>query len=612
MHIQKLRIRNFRSIDDVTISLERFTTLCGANSCGKSNVFRAILLAFQRSVSIDDAQSNLPRSKLVAGGPLLSIWVDCEFADVPVAVQNLVNGTTPTLSYSFRLTRGGSVTRKLGQNTLTEGDFERLLEVFMPVYVPPIRDLNGDGLLPFKRLIKAALQRAKGPGNIRQVSEAARKLLEKKAEALLDQQTASAKRILDATRFSLDTDALDIEALYEDIGLRVHSGGSAQPLSSLGTGHQSAVIMHLYRQLGEDMPGEVMYLFEEPDNHLHPTTIRSICDDLREISKTSQVLVTTHSPIFLSHIGFGPLRPLTQDAAGGTGLRKISLLNRYTEKQARASLDSFGIRLTEPLLSKRVIVVEGPTDRTVLATLFERRRGKTTDQDNLLVIAAGSKSRVVDLVCLLHTLSVDWRCVLDRDAALSSEVPFTREGLEGAEIAAAQAAVDALTAALDTSRRRGSSVAKTLAAVRLELAFGRPETQLLDNSPLKKLVTETGTLTVTEQGQLKQAMASGRQRESRRLFDKGRSFVWSGCLEDVLLHNSAAEDCVEGALLGVNELSSALSGPARRATLANKLHGLGNMPEVLGVVVNALEDGGHFRRTEMNACYWHVFDAPPA
>ena len=238
MQITKLRIRNFRSIDDVTIPLDRFTTFCGSNSCGKSNVFRAIQLAFQSSASLEDAQRSLPTSKLVQGGPKLSVWVDCTLADIPKAVQTLAGVTAPTTEYLFRLTRGGTFTRKLGAKVLTPAEFEAFRELFLPVYVPPIRDLGSDGLLPFRQLIKTALQRAKGPGNIKQVSDTARKLLERKASVLLDQQADLAKRILRADKLSLDTSGLDIEALYENIGLRVHIGDAEQPLKFLG--HRSS------------------------------------------------------------------------------------------------------------------------------------------------------------------------------------------------------------------------------------------------------------------------------------------------------------------------------------------------------------------------------------
>ena len=608
MHITELRIRNYRSIDDVTIPLDRFTAFCGPNSCGKSNVFRALQLAFQTGVSYDDAPQSLPSSKLVQGGPKLSVWVDCKLAEIPNKVQTLAGVTASTTEYSFRLTRGGTLTRKLGAKVLSQADFEAFRGLLLPVYVPPIRDLGGDGLLPFRQLIKAALQRAKGPGNIKQVSDTARKLLEKKAGALLDQQTELAKRILRADKLSLDTSGLDIEALYENIGLRVHIGDTEQPLSSLGTGHQSAVIMHLYRQLGEDMPGEVLYLFEEPDNHLHPSTIRSICDDLRSISQSSQVLVSTHSPVFLAHIGFSPLRPLVQSSEGITQRRTITILKHYTEKQARVHLESFGLKVTEPLLSRRVIVVEGPTDRIALSTLFGKRTGRTIDQNDILIIAAGNKDRVVLLSHLLDCLSVDRRSVLDRDAAFSSEVPYSKLGLSTADLNSGIAAIDTLNRLLDTTKKRGSNAANSLAAIRNELATSRPTPQLFENSPLKLLITQSGALNVAEQTQLKNALAANRKRESWALLQKAKVFVWSTTLEGVLLHSSAAENCVEAELVAAGELGAPLTGsPTRNAALNNKLHSAGNKPEVLARVVSALEAAGHFKRTEMNECYARLF-----
>lgn len=608
MHISQIRIRNFRSIEDLSVTLDRMTVFCGPNSCGKSNVFRAIQLAFQQSVSASDAQQNLTASKLVAGGPLLSIWVDCKLEAPSLDIKTLAGVTNSTIDYSFRLTRSGGLTRKLGTKALTEQEFAVFLQHFLPVYVPPIRDLGADGLIPFKRLIKAALQRAKGPSNIKQVSDAARTLIEKKATILLEQQSKMASRILRVDKLSLDTSEIEIETLYENIGLRVHVGKSEMPLSSLGTGHQSAVIMHLYRQLGEDMPGEVLYLFEEPDNHLHPSTIRSICDDLRAISKTSQVLVSTHSPVFLAHAGFQPLRPLIQTVTGLTVLRNITLQSQFTEKQARAHLDSYGLRLTEPLLSNRVIVVEGATDKVVLSTLFEKRTGGTIDQADFLLLAAGGKDKAVTLCNLLGCLGVDWRCVMDRDAAFSSEVPYSRLGLSPAELATGIAAITTITELLDTSAKRGRNAVNSLNAVHRELSTCRPAPMHFEGSPLKTLLDKTRSLSAAEQTQLKGALASGRKRESWQLLGKARSFIWSTTLEEVLLRKPEAEDCVEAELVTAGVLACPLTRDARRkATLINKLHDAGNTPQILSQVVVALDDGGHFNRSEVNECFKLLF-----
>lgn len=45
--ISRLRIKNFKSFENVDISLNNFTLLTGMNSAGKSTIIQAILLAVQ-------------------------------------------------------------------------------------------------------------------------------------------------------------------------------------------------------------------------------------------------------------------------------------------------------------------------------------------------------------------------------------------------------------------------------------------------------------------------------------------------------------------------------------------------------------------------------------
>jgi hypothetical protein len=608
MHISEIRIRNFRSIDDIRITLELMTVFCGPNSCGKSNVFRAILLAFKDSVSTLDAQQNLTASKLVAGGPMLSIWVDCKLENASLPVLSIAGETSGEINYSFRLTRSGGVTRKLNSKILNYQEFNQFLQHFKPIYVPPIRDLGSDGLVPFKMLIKEALQKSRGAGNISRIGDAAKKILEDKAAGVLSRQNKMANNILHAYKLSLDTGEIDIETLYDNIGLNVHNGNGVLPLKALGTGHQSAVIMHLYRQLGETTPGEVLFLFEEPDNHLHPSTIRAICDDLKLISCKSQVLLNTHSPIFLGHIGFKPLRPLIQNSIGYTELRKITLLDHFTEKEASAALSYHGLRLTEPLLSSRVILVEGPTDKVVLSTLYEKRTGRTFDQEDILIIPAGGKEMVVTLAHLLSCLDVKWRCVMDVDASYSSEVPYSMSALSQLDKTSGINAINTLTPFLDVSRKRGRNAAKLLLAILDEFSNGQIVSTVFDGSPLKRLLEKTKLLSVAEQNQLRTALITSAKRKSLAMLRKTNTFIWSGTIEDVLLRNGAAENCVESTFVSQRLLSAPLPlNVHRRTTLYKKLHESGNTPTVLAEVVVALEDGGHFNKTEVNECFRVVF-----
>ena len=45
-----------------------------------------------------------------------------------------------------------------------------------------------------------------------------------------------------------------------------------------------------------------LILIEEPENGLHPARIAEVMRILREISKTTQVLIATHSPLVVNEL----------------------------------------------------------------------------------------------------------------------------------------------------------------------------------------------------------------------------------------------------------------------------------------------------------------------
>jgi predicted ATPase len=69
--------------------------------------------------------------------------------------------------------------------------------------------------------------------------------------------------------------------------------------------------------------GSGLFLVEEPENGLHPARIGEVVGVLREISKTSQVIVATHSPFVLNELEGDEISVVTRDPVSGT---KVSLL----------------------------------------------------------------------------------------------------------------------------------------------------------------------------------------------------------------------------------------------------------------------------------------------
>ncbi|MCK4623654.1 MAG: AAA family ATPase, partial [Desulfuromonadales bacterium] len=507
MKITKVRIQHFRSIVDLQLDLSDINVVCGPNSSGKTNFLQALMFAFEKSIDQSDVYKNLPYSlRDQAGSPKLSIWIDLRIEDCPKLLARIAGYPKRTvLDYKFRAIRSGTVIRKLGNRVLSDDQFLILLSKLSIVYVPPIRDLAAGGIDPFKTALGHILGTARGSRTLKTVSNHAKQILIERAARLLDELSKSAKRILGVERIKLNTDSIDLDGLYEQVTLSAQTGKRTVSMDRLGTGHQSAIIINLYRQLGQMSNGETIYLFEEPDNHLHPTTIGTISEDLKDLSVASQVLLTTHSPVLLRNFDVSRVISLNFRESTGTVKRDVDV-SGYTDKHIRSELLYYGVRAYEPLLCKQIVVVEGSSDAIVLANMIEIRSRRTCDELDISLVAADGKSKVVRICRLLNALGADWRAILDWDAVMSDELPSTKRGLSTIQGVAGQAAITLPKTLMSGANKRSRNSVKELDRIMSELQKGHPPISVYQNSQLKSLIDETKGLSATTERYLVNAL----------------------------------------------------------------------------------------------------------
>lgn len=608
MRIAAISIRNFRSIEKLDLEIDELALFCGQNSCGKSNVFRAILLAFRTDLGPTDAAENLTKWRVGQGGPGLSIWVTITFRDVPVDIQNISGSNSPTQKYEFRLVRNGNVVRKLGGKTLNELEFASFRLEYSPVYVPPVRDLNTDGLAAFRSLVKSAMQRVRGQTGVSALERQLRSTLAKKGPTVLATQSALLERLLGVPGLDIEASAIDLADLFEKLNLKITVNGHALPLAALGTGHQSAVIMSLHQQIGGQQPHGTLFLFEEPDNHLHPSTARAVAAELDKLSRTSQnqVLVTTHSTVLLDYFGLRRTRALKLSTESETKLRQLAICTTHPDKKLRHEFDSFGLKLIEPLLVGKVIVVEGPTDRSALLAFHLLRHRMTTDQADVLVIATTGKDRVAKLCSLLSEMDVEWKAILDFDASIGGGgAARTRGQIAQHDKNAGVAAVAALRP-LMSSNKRGIGTDQALQDIEQELLGHTTPGVTLDGSPLEVTLKASGKLTTADFSNLKNALKSGSKRKYQQLCAKGNVWLFPGDLEDALLP-PAAETTARNYMVNKGLMGGAIPPAQYRTVIKNKLHGWGNEPELIAEFIEELEGKSAYRRGEMHSCLKFVF-----
>lgn len=596
MRISRVEIRNFRSVQRLDLDLTRSSVVCGPNSCGKSNVLRALKFAFLPAYSADKTASNFCSA---VTGPNATIIVRVHFDEPTASLAGALNlpAGLPVL-YQIKIKRNGKPTCHLNGQLMDEAVRAAFLDEVVVVHVPPIRDLTTGGLDPFRATLAATIRKSRGSHSLVQLNQRVREAVKRSGRQILIGAQAAARSLLEVDELSVDTDAIDIDSLLPMAGITFRVNHQESGLEKLGTGHQSSVILSLYRQLGAATGKFVLYLFEEPDNHLHPTSLRAIADELKEcVTDDSQAVITTHSPYFLNQFPVTDWFPLSVDANRTTSLRPRNLTK--TDRELRVAFGRYGLRPPEALLAKRVVVVEGPNDVTLLRELVELKTGRSPDRQDLLVIPAGGKDVVSDLCLLLDQLGADWLGVMDWDATEDTRQPMLKKGLSAATVISVDAALTTIQAQLKAHGSKKPKAQKFLDALKGELAqTATPFAASFAESVLGRHLSKARVLTQAEQTKLANDVKRKSMRPVREVLARAKLWVWSGIPEEILVSTAAAEATVEGRLIHHGVLAGPVQGANRRATLVNALHGLGHSPEILQDVIRSLSAAGELRGRE--------------
>jgi predicted ATP-dependent endonuclease of OLD family len=183
-------------------------------------------------------------------------------------------------------------------------------------------------------------------------------------------------------------------------------------LGRLGHGLQRSLLVALLQELvetGDSGPDNLLLGFEEPELYQHPPQARHMSSILEALSeKRTQVVVTTHSPYFMSGRGFPFIRMVRNKLE-----KKATVVTRYTHEQLSNALAA---ALKEPARSptatmatveqimqpsqnelyftRIAVLVEGPEDVAFFST-YMNLLGKWSEFRRLgchFIVASGKQN----------------------------------------------------------------------------------------------------------------------------------------------------------------------------------------------------------------------------
>ena len=425
MYIKHAKILNYRALQNISIPLMQFSVLLGENDVGKTSVLYALDSFFQnKKISDPDYFFKKDTSK--------NITIELTF-DNPPNDSDLEkykrSDNTIIISKEFAFDKPPVAQLILDDGSKSGADKNILKNWFSADnfhFIPVRRDLNIQFSMNKTALLGKTL-RAKMKSVIESgdANESLLKLQQSLKEALKDPQDALQgflQEQLHNEEIKLKFEDLSVDPVEGiDFSVRLSDDRADDILiQNRGAGTQNNLIIALFRLIANTNVGEYfIFVMEEPENSLHPKAQRQLLAVLQEISQNSQIIVTTHSPVFLERSKFENNIILTRTIHGNTIAKtfNIDLLD-----QLRIDL---GIRPSDALLKgggNCAILVEGNTEEEGFPVFMEML-GLSEFQLGIAIInmRGCDTNKVRNIARLLLAYDIPCIVVLDNNAQKTEE-----------------------------------------------------------------------------------------------------------------------------------------------------------------------------------------------
>lgn len=158
------------------------------------------------------------------------------------------------------------------------------------------------------------------------------------------------------------------------------------------------------------------FILEEPELYLHPQAQRELFDSLVKLSSgESQVLLCTHSSSFINLKWYHSIRVVRKNS-----IEEGTTVLQCTEElfPKRKDKDLFNMTYWinpdrgELFFAKKVVLVEGPTDKTVLPQLATKLG---VFRHEYTIVDCGSKDAIPNYLRLLNRFKIPYVVVYDKD-----------------------------------------------------------------------------------------------------------------------------------------------------------------------------------------------------
>lgn len=437
MKLVEFSVTNYRSVTTAhKIPMQNLTVLVGKNNEGKSNILSALNVAM-RAVMIHSRDTRFARP---LGGRRYGVDYDW-IRDFPIQYQNRKSGLESIFKLNFRLEdaelsefhsatgiRGNQdipISIKIGKDNMPKVEVPKrgspaynkkssIITEFISRrisfnYIQAIRT-EGMAISALGDAINYGMVALKDNQDYmdaqKRVMELQQNVLDEMSSQLLEPLRAFLPSMRDVKIKLVSEDIMyqfargNIDVIIDD--------GVATSIRNKGDGIKSLVTLAILKDRRALAGGASVIAIEEPESHLHSGAIHSLVDVVHKIADNSQVIITTHNPLFVQQ----------------NRVESNILVNNGTARPAK-NIDEIrsllGVLPSDNLRNARfVIVVEGEDDAIALSKILPYYSVKVAEalRNNMVVLKSlgGAGNLSHDLADLKHCMC-KYVILLDNDIA---------------------------------------------------------------------------------------------------------------------------------------------------------------------------------------------------
>lgn len=328
------------------------------------------------------------------------------------------------------------------ERRINPAGYKQVLDGYLPEFhlVPAVRDVTEEtktsGASLLSRLLSVIINRIASQNpefqRLQGAVQGIKKLIEgetpdnKLAEIKEFEEKLKRELGLWDVDLSIGVDAPDIEKVFQLGTNIIINDGIPTCVSEKGHGLQRCLIFALMRvwaaearRTQSETTGEIrershIFAFEEPELFLHPQMCKATYESLKQLSKTDQIFICTHSPHFIDIEDYNYICIVSKpDLETGTKVQRVQKELFEGERKKQFNMTRFfNPDRNELFFARKVVLVEGPTEKVILA-LLARRLGYF--DYSVSVIDCGGKPNLTVYMEILNAFQIPYLVIHDED-----------------------------------------------------------------------------------------------------------------------------------------------------------------------------------------------------